>query len=284
MRPIGPYRVSDIGLGCMHLSIEGRPARDQAIATIHAALDAGVTLYDTADAYHRDAGEHGHNERLLAEAIRYYPGHTDGVVIATKGGHRRPGDGTWTLHGARAELIAAAHGSRERLGLDRIQLYQLHRPDPAVEFRQSLEALRELIDDGVIETAGISNVSVSQINLAHLVLGSNLVSVQNHFSPRFRTSERELRRCEELGIAFLPYRPLGRPIPYDPGTPREESYLSIAQRHNASVQQIALAWELALAPHVIPIPGARRSESIVDSARARSITLAVDEVERLSAV
>ena len=149
------------------MSIEGRPDTERSVATIHAALDAGVTLIDTADAYHRDANDVGHNEELIAEALRSYGGDTSHVLVATKGGHVRPGDGSWTLDGRPEHLQAAAKASAQRLGVDAIGLYQFHRPDPKVPYAESVGAVRDLLDDGVIQLAGISNATVEQIDLAN---------------------------------------------------------------------------------------------------------------------
>ncbi len=206
-RPIGDRTVSAIGLGEMPLSIEGRPDRPQAIATIHASLDAGVTIIDTADAYSLGVQEHGHGEELVAEALAAYGGSTDDVLVATKGGHRRPGDGSWTVHGDPAYVKEACEASLKRLGVDAIGLYQYHRPDPSVPWAESVGALAELLDEGKILMAGVSNATVAQIDEAQRVLGGRLVSVQNEFSPRFRSSEGELRHCEEFGHRVHPLEP-----------------------------------------------------------------------------
>ena len=209
-RTIGGTTVGAIGLGGMPMSIEGRPEEDRSIRTIHAALDAGVTLIDTADAYHMIAGETGHNERLIAKALASYPGDTSDVLVATKGGHVRPGDGSWQVDGSPAHLRQAAEASLKALGVDAIGLYQFHRPDPKVPYAESIGALKELLDEGKIRLAGISNATIDQIDIARKILGEqNLASVQNQFSPAFRSSEDELAHCAELGIAFLPYSPLG---------------------------------------------------------------------------
>src|SRR5579871_2349598 len=201
-RPIGNRTVSAIGLGEMPLSIEGRPDRKQAIATIHASLDAGVTIIDTADAYALGVHEHGHGERLVAEALAAYGGNTDDVLVATKGGHRRPGDGSWTVHGDPAYVKQACEASLKALGVESIGLYQYHRPDPNVPWADSVGALAELLDEGKIQMAGVSNASIENIDIAQQVLGGRLASVQNEFSPRFRSSEGELEHCEQLGVAF----------------------------------------------------------------------------------
>ena len=208
-RALADLTVSAIGLGGMPMSIEGRPDTARSVATIHAALDAGVTLIDTADAYHQHADEVGHNEELIADALRSWGGDATSVLVATKGGHLRPGDGSWTRNGDPAYLKQAARDSAKRLGVDAIGLYQFHRPDPKVPYAESVGALVELLDEGVIVRAGISNATVAQIDEANAVLGGRLVSVQNQFSPAFRSSQGELEHCAGLGIAFLPWSPLG---------------------------------------------------------------------------
>src|SRR4051794_14481982 len=208
-RRIATVEVGAIGLGGMPMSIEGRPDSARSIATIHAALDAGVTLFDTADAYHIHADEVGHNETLIAQALASWGGDTSGVLVATKGGHVRPGDGSWTVNGDPAYLKQAAEASLKRLGVAAIGLYQYHRPDPGVPYADAIGALAELLDEGKIRLAGISNANPEQIRQAQQILGGRLVSVQNQFSPAFRSSEPELRLCDELGIAFLPWSPLG---------------------------------------------------------------------------
>lgn len=282
-RTIGSRTVSAIGLGGMPMSIEGRPDEKQSITTIHAALDAGVTFIDTADAYHRDANEVGHNESLIASALASYSGDTSGILVATKGGHVRPGDGSWALNGHPDYLKNAAKESLWRLGTDTIGLYQFHRPDPDVPYGDSVGALSDLLDEGIIEMAGISNASQGQIREAREILGDRLVSVQNQFSPAFRSSLAELQLSAELGLAFLPWSPLGGiGKAGDLGT-NFEAFQRIAAAHDVSPQQIALAWELALSPTVIPIPGASRPHSIQDSVRAVDVSLTVDELAELSA-
>src|SRR3954466_9958062 len=208
-RRIGDVTVSAIGLGGMPMSIEGRPDEERSLRTIVAALDAGVTLIDTADAYHIHADEVGHNETLIAQALAAWNGDASQILVATKGGHARPGDGSWTVNGDPTYLKQAAEASLKRLGVDAIGLYQFHRPDPSVPWADSVGAIRDLLDEGKIRMAGVSNADVDQIKQAQEILGGRLFSVQNQFSPAFRSSEPELRLCDELGIAFLPYSPLG---------------------------------------------------------------------------
>lgn len=281
-RFIGDVSVGEIGLGGMPMSIEGRPDEARSIATIHAALEAGVTLIDTADAYHRDAGEVGHNELLIAKALESYGGDTSDVLVATKGGHLRPGDGTWAVNGRPEYLKQAARASAARLGVEAIGLYQFHRPDPQVDYADSVGALRDLLDDGVIRMAGISNANVDQIRLAQEVLGGRLASVQNQFSPAFRSSQAELDLCAGLGIAFLPWSPLGGISRASTLAGKGAAFERTGAQLGVSSQQVCLAWELSLAPVVIPIPGASRPASIQDSARASDITLTLDQIKELS--
>jgi aryl-alcohol dehydrogenase-like predicted oxidoreductase len=279
---LGSARVSVIGLGGMPMSIEGRPDEDRSVRTIHAALAAGVTLIDTADAYHLKAGETGHNERLIAKALASYGGDTSNVLVATKGGHIRPGDGSWTVDGSPEHLRAAAEASLKALGVDAIGLYQFHRTDPDTPYEDSMGALKELLDAGKIRMAGISNASVEQINIARRILGEgNLASVQNQFSPAFRSSEGELRHCAKLGIPFLPWSPLGGISRAGELGERHGAFGEVADAHGVSPQQVALAWELAKAPVVIPIPGASRPESITDSVKAADLRLTTAELDRL---
>ena len=281
-RMIGATRVSAIGLGGMPMSIEGRPDEDRSIRTIHAALDAGVTFIDTADAYHLLTGETGHNERLIAKALASYPGDISDVLVATKGGHLRPGDGSWMVDGSPAHLRQAADASLKALGVDAIGLYQFHRPDPKVPYAESIGALKDLLDEGKIRMAGISNASIGQIDIARQILGDgNLASVQNQFSPAFRSSEDELAYCAELGIAFLPWSPLGGLGRAARLGTRHAAFGQVAEAHGVSPQQVTLAWMLAKAPVVIPIPGASRPESITDSARAVDLILTPAELARL---
>ncbi|MDV9175679.1 aldo/keto reductase [Streptomyces sp. W16] len=281
-RRIGDVEVSAIGLGGMPMSIEGRPDEARSLATIHAALDAGVTLIDTADAYHQYADEVGHNETLIAKALASHDGGAD-VLVATKGGHLRPGDGSWTQNGSPAYLKEACEASLRRLGVEAIGLYQFHRPDPTVPYADSVGAVRELLDEGKIRLAGISNANPEQIRLANEILDGRLVSVQNQFSPAFRSSEPELDLCDELGIAFLPWSPLGGIARAGELGSAYAPFAKIAEKHGVSPQRVCLAWMLAKSPVVVPIPGASRPETIRDSAAAPELTLSADEFAELDA-
>ncbi|WP_369188330.1 aldo/keto reductase [Streptomyces sp. R08] len=282
-RRIGDVEVSAIGLGGMPMSIEGRPDEARSLATIHAALDEGVTLIDTADAYHLHADEVGHNETLIAKALASHDRGAD-VLVATKGGHLRPGDGSWTLNGSPAYLKEACEASLRRLGVEAIGLYQFHRPDPRVPYADSVGAVRELLDEGKIRLAGISNANPEQIRLANEILDGRLVSVQNQFSPAFRSSEPELALCDELGIAFLPWSPLGGIARAGELGSAYAPFARIAEQHGVSPQRVCLAWMLAKSPVVVPIPGASRPETIRDSAAAPELTLSAEEIAELDAV
>jgi aryl-alcohol dehydrogenase-like predicted oxidoreductase len=282
-RRIGDVEVSAIGLGGMPMSIEGRPDEARSLATIHAALDAGVTLIDTADAYHQFADEVGHNETLIAKALASHDRGAD-VLVATKGGHLRPGDGSWTLNGSPAYLKEACEASLRRLGVEAIGLYQFHRPDPRVPYAESVGAVRELLDEGKIRMAGVSNADPEQIRLANEILDGRLVSVQNQFSPAFRSSEPELDLCDELGIAFLPWSPLGGIARAGELGSAYAPFATVAEKHGVSPQRVCLAWMLAKSPVVVPIPGASRPETIRDSAAAPELTLSAEEIAELDAV
>jgi aryl-alcohol dehydrogenase-like predicted oxidoreductase len=282
-RRIGDIEVSGIGLGAMPMSIEGRPDAARSIATIHAALDAGITLIDTADAYHLNATDVGHNETLIAKALASYGGDTSGVLVATKGGHLRPGDGRWTLDGSPEHLKKAADASLKRLGVDAIGLYQFHRPDPQTPYEESIGAIRDLLDAGKIRMAGISNANPAQIQQANDILGGRLVSVQNQFSPAFRSSEPELDLCDQLGIAFLPWSPLGGISNAGALGAKHPAFHQLATQLGVSPQRVTLAWMLAKSPYVIPIPGSSRPETILDSYAALDLELTPEQVATLDA-
>jgi aryl-alcohol dehydrogenase-like predicted oxidoreductase len=282
-RRIGEVEVGAVGLGAMPMSQEGRPEESRSVATIHAALDAGVTLIDTADAYFWHVDGPGHNELLIARALAGYGGDTSSVLVATKGGHTRTAGGGWDVDGRPEYLRQACEASLKRLGVEAIGLYQFHRPDPAVPFADSVGALRDLLDAGKIRMAGISNADPEQIRTAQEVLGGRLASVQNQFSPAFRSSEDELRLCDELGIAFLPWSPFGGVRRAARLGAAHSPFEEVARDRGVSPQRVCLAWMLAKSPAVIPIPGASRPETIRDSAAAAELELTGEELARLDA-
>jgi aryl-alcohol dehydrogenase-like predicted oxidoreductase len=277
-RNLGDRPVSAIGLGGMPMSIEGRPDEERSIRTIHAALDAGVTLIDTADAYHLRAGETGHNERLIAKALASWSGDGDAVLVATKGGHIRPGDGSWRIDGSREHLRAACEASLEALGVEAIGLYQHHRPDPQVPYEECIGTLVELQQEGKVQQIGVSNADPEQIAVA---AEYGCVSVQNELSPRFRSSEPEVEAAARHGMAFLPWSPLGGIRSAGDLGGRHAAFAQVAAERGVSPQQVCLAWLLAKGDHVIPIPGASRPETILDSLGAADLELSPAELARL---
>ncbi|RBY85676.1 aldo/keto reductase [Blastococcus sp. TF02A-30] len=280
-RRIGDVQVSAIGLGAMPLSTkDGRPPRDEAIGVVHAALDAGLTLIDTADAYARDEAEFGHNEELVAEALRSHG--SPEVLVATKGGHTRRGT-DWELDGSPAYLRRACEGSLRRLGVDAIGLYQYHRPDPATPWEDSMGALRGLVDDGLVRMVGVSNADIAQIDIARSIIGPAFVSVQNQFSPGWRFSADELAHCAGHGLAFLPWSPFGGVGAAGSLGTTAPAFAEVAAELGVSVHRVALAWHLAQADVVVPIPGASRRESVEDSAAAAGLALTADQLARLDA-
>ncbi|WP_214108675.1 aldo/keto reductase [Acrocarpospora catenulata] len=281
-RQIGNVAVSAIGLGAMPMSVLGHmPDEAQSIRTVHAALDAGITLIDTADAYTPSHREVGHNERLIAKALASWSGDTDGVLVATKGGHTRVPGGGWDVNGRPDYLREACDRSLKALGVDVIGLYQHHRPDPAVPYAETIGALKELVAAGKIRMAGISNADPAQIREAAEILGPDLVSVQNQYSPHFRSSEPEIDVCAELNLAFLPWSPLG-----GMGSARQlgsahAAFGEVADERGVSPQQVCLAWMLARSPNVVPIPGSSNPDTILDSLKALELELTAEELARL---
>lgn len=279
--------MSAVGLGGMPLSRPGRdgtlPDSRRAIATVHEALDRGVTLIDTADCYAPDGhprdGGLGHNEEIIATALR---GRTEKVLVATKGGIRRDG-ADWPIDGSPAWIRQAVHGSLRRLGVDTIDLYQHHRPDPDVAYADTMGAFKDLHDEGLVRSVGLSNADPDEIRLAHAILGQALVSVQNQYSPSFRSSEPELALCAELGLAFLPWSPLGGMQHAASLGSSYAGFGQVAQRYGVSPQQVCVAWHLTRGDHVIPIPGASRPTSIADSVEAVHLQLTDEDLALLDA-
>ncbi|MGY1618411.1 aldo/keto reductase [Geodermatophilus sp. SYSU D00691] len=281
-RRIGDVTVSAIGLGAMPLSTkEDRPSPSDAEAVVHAALDAGVTLIDTADAYSWDEAEFGHNESLVAAALRSYGGSADDVLVATKGGHTRRGR-DWDLDGTPSYLRRACEASLRRLGVEAIGLYQFHRPDPATPWEESMGGLRALVDDGLVRMVGISNADVAQIDSAREICGDALVSVQNQFSPGYRSSLGELEHCAAHGLAFLPWSPFGGVSAAGSLDAAAPAFAEVAEELGVSVYRVTLAWHLAQADVVVPIPGASRVSSIEDSAAAADLELSEAHLARLN--
>src|SRR5689334_5398628 len=258
-----------IGLGCMRLSTAADRDDERSIAVIHAALDAGATLLDTADAYCHNEHDVGHNERLIARALDAWSGDRGGIIVATKGGMRRP-NGAWVMDGRAKNLREACEASRHALGVDTIGLYQLHAVDPKTPIETSVRALAKLQDEGKIRDIGLCNVTVSQIRAAQLLV--RVAAVQVSLSP---VDDENLRNgvaeyCRDNGIRLIAYRPLGGERMKQ--LRRDAELSRIASKHGASNEEIVLAW-LASFDGVVAIPGATRIETAASFARVQTITL-----------
>lgn len=281
--PLGPGLPSHavVGYGGMHLSITDRPPETESVRVIHAALDSGMTLIDTADAYCLDDRDVGHNERLIARALAAWPGPRDRILVATKGGIVRLA-GRWDRDGRPGHLREACDASLRALGVEQIGLYQLHAPDPAVPFEDSIGALADLQRAGKVCWIGLSNVSVDQILRAQAIVA--IATVQNRLNPFFREalSDGVVRFCGANGIGFLAYSPTGggrltRKLPAHP------ILAGIAGRRGITAHQACLAWVLAQGPSVFVIPSARRVEHARDSAGAGALTLAPEDLAAITA-
>lgn len=283
---VGRVHVGAIGLGLMTFDQSGTQPRQQLLDTVRAAIDAGVTLLDTADAYGNGdelgIDAMGANERLIASILDEL-GVRDEVVLATKGGHVRTDGGGWDTDSSAAHLHAAVDASLGRLGVEQIAIWQHHRPDPEVAYDDVIGTLAEIAASGKVAAVGLSNADPAQIRAAHAVLGDALVSVQNQYSPAFRSSQPEIEVCTELGLAFLPWSPLGGLGDAKELAAKHPAFATVAEARGVSPQQVALAWELAQSPYVIPIPGAKRPSSIQDSAAAADLELTAEELAALDA-
>ena len=267
--------VSSIGLGGMPLSIQGRPSEEQALRVIKKAFDLGLNFIDTADVYCLDNSEIGHNERLIRKAIDKF-GIRNEFLVATKGGLERP-EGQWIVNASPKHLQQACEASLVALNVESIALYQLHAPDPDVPFRESIEKLVDLKQQGKIQHIGLSNVEIKHIQEAQTM--TEVVSVQN------RCNVHDLRSfhhgivdyCEQQNISFIAYSPVGGK--HGKEFVEKDIYLNeVAKRYEATSYQVALAWLLAQSKAMIPIPGATRIESIEDSVAALSIELSQDDL------
>jgi pyridoxine 4-dehydrogenase len=268
----GDLEVRRLGYGAMRITgkgIWGPPEDPEGCREVlRRALELGVNLIDTADSYGPEV-----SENLIAEALHPYPG---GLVIATKGGLRRTGPGEWPTDARPERLKECCEGSLHRLRVDRIDLYQLHRPDPKVPLEDSLGALKELQDEGKIRHIGVSNVSVDELERARAVV--DVVSVQNRFNLVDRHSEDVLEVCDRDGLGFFPWFPLATGDLARPGGPLDE----LARAHDATPGQLAIAWLLARSPVVLPIPGTASVEHLEENAAAAELELEPQELERLA--
>jgi aryl-alcohol dehydrogenase-like predicted oxidoreductase len=261
---LGDFDVSRLGFGAMRITgrgIWGPPAdRSEAVRVLRRAVELGVTFIDTADSYGP-----GVSEELIGEALAPYP---DGLVIASKGGLTRPGPDQWRTDARPAHLRAACEASLGRLRTDRIDLYQLHSPDPRVPLADSVGALVDLQREGKIRHIGVSNVDVGELAVARRV--ATIVSVQNRYNLADRSSDPVLAACERHGIAFLPWFPLsaGRDTV---GAGR--AIAEVAARHRATPAQVALAWLLARSPVMLPIPGTSSVAHLEENLQAARLRL-----------
>jgi len=269
----GDLEVRRLGFGAMRITGEGiwGPPDDPegARQLLRRVVELGINLIDTADSYGPEV-----SENLIAEALHPYP---DGLVIATKGGLVRTGPGEWPRDARPERLKECCEASLRRLKLDRIDLYQLHAPDPKVPYEESVGALKELQDEGKIKHIGVSNVSVEELDQARGLV--DVVTVQNRFNLTDRASEDVLEVCERDGIGFIPWFPLATGSLARPGGPLDEA----AHAHDATPGQVALAWLLARSPVMLPIPGTSSIEHLEENLRAADLTLAADEIDAIGA-
>ncbi len=266
--------IPAIGFGGMPLSTKGRPREDVGRRVLQAAIEAGMTLIDTADVYCLDDTEIGHNERLIASVVKE---RGDGVRVATKAGLRRP-RGAWTSDGSPKHIREACEQSLRSLQTERIWLYQFHAPDVKVPFEKSVEAFAELHREGKFQWFGVSNVSVAQLEQAERILP--VQSVQNRLNPYFRESIEVAQECAKRSVTFLAYSPVGGGR-LAKKLPKFEVLQETASARGASVHTVAIAWVRGQAETVVPIPAARTIEHAVDSARAAELVLSEEELRRI---
>ena len=297
LRTLGPWKVPAIGLGLMNVSWAGRAAtdpvrrRESAIPGIHAAIEAGITFFDTANVYAPTWDSIGHNEIFLAEALASWSGPPqalDALVIATKGGITRSEGEVWGRNGSLEHLVASAEASRERLGVEKIDLWQHHRLDPTIPYETQVENTLELKSRGIVAEVGVSNHSAAQVKRAIEIGGTpeqgGIISVQNEFSPFYRHDLDVIDVCEEAGIAFLPWSPLGGSKKVALLSEDDRGgFAQLAANKGVSIPAMVLAWLLKYSPVIIPIPGATRAESIRDCVSAYDVELSDDEFALLSA-
>jgi pyridoxine 4-dehydrogenase len=269
----GDLTVRRLGFGAMRITGEGiwGPPEDPdgAKQVLKRTLELGINLIDTADSYGPEV-----SEQLIAEALYPYP---DELVIATKGGLRRTGPGQWPRDARPERLKECCEGSLQRLRLERIDLYQLHSPDPDVPYEESMGAMKELQDEGKVRHVGVSNVSVEQLEVARGI--TDVVSVQNRYNLEDRDSEDVLQVCERDGLGFIPWFPLATGGLAQPGGPLDE----IAREHDAKPSQVALAWLLGHSPVMLPIPGTSSVEHLEENVEATRLQLSEEELERIEA-
>ncbi len=264
--------VHRLGFGAMRITgdgVWGAPKDpNEAVRVLRRAVELGVNFIDTADSYGPDV-----SEELIAEALAPYP---KGVVVATKGGWRRPGPGQWTHDASPQHLREAVEGSLKKLRLKQIDLYQLHIPDPVIPFEQSVETLAQLRNQGLIRLIGLSNVTQEHIERARRI--TPIASVQNRYSFADREWDYVVDYCEQNGIAFIPWAPLRTT------TDAGDAPARIAKAHNATLRQIAIAWLLQRSPIMLPIPGTSSVQHLEENIAAAGLRLTDEEFKELSRV
>jgi aryl-alcohol dehydrogenase-like predicted oxidoreductase len=270
---IGDITINRLGYGAMRLTGPGvwgpPPDRNAALATLRGVPELGVNFIDTADSYGPDV-----SEELIREALHPY----DGLLIATKAGLTRSGPGEWTPNGRPSYLIAQAKGSLRKLGVERIDLWQLHRIDPGVPRDEQFGAVRKLLDDGIIRHAGLSEVLVADIEAARRIFP--VATVQNRFNLTDRDSDDVLKYCTANGIGFIPWFPLAAGNLTRHGGALER----IAQAHGATAGQIALAWLLQHRPVILPIPGTLQVAHLEENVAGAAISLSAEDARELDAL
>ena len=288
-RRIGDLTVSSVGIGCMPMSFPAKlDDRDGMIATLHRALDLGVTMIDTANIYAPSSSTVGHNETLVAEALRTYTGAANlaDVLVATKGGITRGSGGSYGSDSSAAALRAACEKSLTCLGVSQIELYQHHRPDPSLPYADQMHALLALKEAGLVKRIGLSNADDVQIDIAIDILGGpndgGVVSVQNQYSPKFRANSIAMQRCTELGLAYLPWSPLGGASQHAEVGSRYVDFAEVGNEIGATAQEVALAWLSQLSPVVINIPGATRPATADSIVKSATLKLSSEQMTRLS--
>ena len=289
-RRLGDASVSAVGLGCMPMSFpEMVDHRERALQTIHRALDLGVTLLDTANIYAPTWDSVGHNEELVAEALRCYtgPARLEDVLVATKGGLTRGPGESWGRDSSPAGLRAACEASLRALDVDVIDLYQHHRHDPVYSYADQVRVLASLQQDGLVRRIGLSNCTLPELEIALDIAGGpddgGIVSVQNEWSPRFRGERDVLHRCHELGIAFLPWSPLGGSTQAREVGSHYADFARVGDACGVNAQEAVLAWLLASTPVMIPIPGATKPSTVDSIVHALTVTLTDEQRAGLDA-
>jgi len=266
--------VSRLGFGAMRITGPGiwGPPKDPATAArvLQRAVELGVNFIDTADSYGPNV-----SEELIARALRPYPAR---LVIATKGGLTRPGPDVWNRDARPKHLREACEGSLRRLQREQIDLYQLHAPDPRVPFESSVGELVRLKEEGKIRHIGLSNVSVAEIKLARQI--TPIVSVQNRYNLTDRGSDGVLEYCQDQGIAFIPWAPLGSSR-LAMGSSGGKGLAHVASRYNVTPGQVVIAWLLARSPVILPIPGTASLAHLEENVAAASVTLTPDDLRQL---